>query len=225
MSDILSISFGLTSSLSANTDMLISTLPFGTSEQERLRSIKNDKALSLSLSALLALKSLIDMQDKPIESSQLTILRSANRKPYFKDLDLFFSLSHTDGIALCALCHKPVGIDIEWIDEKVNFLDISKRFFSAEEQAYVSESASPLLAFYSLWTKKEACAKLTGEGLISVCKGNPSNIGFCKQYLLEYNGKRGIISLCCTKADDVQIHGAEKELVIYELNTEEQNEL
>ena len=221
MSDILSISFCLTSSLSNDTDMLISALPFGAFEQERLRSIKNVDALQLSLSAMISLKSLIDMQDESIPDSKLTILRTPNRKPYFKYLDLFFSLAHTDGIALCALCDKPVGIDIEWIDDRSSLLDIAKRFFSAEEQAYISQSAFPLLVFYSLWTKKEAYAKLTGEGLISVCRATPSNIGFSKQYLLEHNGKKAIISVCCAESEAVQIYNIEKELVIYELNTEE----
>lgn len=197
--------------------MLISALPFGRCEQERLCSIKNGNALKLSLCALLSLKSLIDKHYPSTADLDLTVLRSENRKPYFKNLECFFSLSHTDGIALCALGDNPVGIDIEWIDEKNNFLDISKRFFSPEEQTYICESASPLLSFYSLWTKKEAYAKLTGEGLISICKANPSSIGHCKQYLLEYEGKKAIISLCSTKSDDIQIHDPEKEFNIYEL--------
>ena len=217
VSGILSISFCPTRAITQDTDTLISALPFGSFEQERLRSIKNSNALKLSLCALLSLKSLIDEHYPSTANLDLTVLRTENRKPYFKSLDCFFSLSHTDGIALCVLGDKPVGIDIECIEEKNNFLDISKRFFSQDEQAYISESASPLLSFYSLWTKKEAYAKLMGEGLISVCRTSASGIGYCKQYLLEYEGKKAIISLCSTKPDNIQIHDPKKEFKIYEL--------
>ena len=198
--DILSVSFCLTATLDGDIEGLISSLPFGISEQERLCSMKNDSARRSSLASLLALRSLL-----PESCDDLTILRTQNRKPYFGSHPLHFSLSHIDGISVCAISDTPVGIDIEWLDRERNFLDVSRRFFSLDEQKLIEESLTPSFDFYSLWTKKEALAKLTGEGLISVCSAKSHDEGYYTQYILEHEGRRAILSICSANPENTPV--------------------
>ena len=215
---ILSISFCLTSSITKSSERLIEELPFGATEKERLHSIKNKSAQKLSLCALLSLKALLNSHNIKHDNSNLTVLRTENRKPYFESNELYFSLSHTDGIAVAALDNNPVGVDIEWINESKCFSDISRRFFTSDEQMLINESKYPALSFYSLWTKKEALGKLTSMGLISVCSSPPSEIYFYKQYLLSYKGQKAIISVCSTQETDIHLHCSHDEIEINEIN-------
>ncbi len=162
--------------------------------------MKNESARCSSLSSLLALKSLL-----PEVCDDLTILRTENRKPYFSKYPLHFSLSHIDGISVCAISDAPVGVDIEWFDQERSFIDVSRRFFSPDEQKLIEESQAPAFDFYSLWTKKEALAKLTGEGLISVCSAKHCNEGYYKQYILEYEGRRAIMTICSANPEDTPV--------------------
>ncbi len=63
---------------------------------------------------------------------------------------------------------EPVGLDIEDLSLKRNFLNLAKHFFSMEEYEYVRKFG--VMAFYKLWTAKEAIAKLRGRGLAEVLR-------------------------------------------------------
>ena len=56
-----------------------------------------------------------------------------------------------------------VGVDIEQCRE-VNYLSLARRFFHAEETAFLSASADPCGAFFTLWTLKESYLKAEGVG-------------------------------------------------------------
>jgi 4'-phosphopantetheinyl transferase len=86
---------------------------------------------------------------------------------------LEFNLSHSGDLAMYAICwQRPVGIDLEWIDERLEMDVIAPKFFSpAELQMY--RAASPhqkANTFFSCWTQKEAYLKARGEGFC-----HPSN--------------------------------------------------
>lgn len=83
---------------------------------------------------------------------------------------LYFSLSHTKGLAVCAVAPFPVGIDAEYVRKGRE--KIAKRFFHAEEQEYILSSQNPEECFFSLWTQKEAWAKLTDQPLADVLARN-----------------------------------------------------
>lgn len=80
---------------------------------------------------------------------------------------LCFNLSHSQALALYAIAHRPIGIDLEYIRPLDDLLKIAKRFFCQSEYALI-ESLPPdqkPKAFFHLWTCKEAYLKATGEGL------------------------------------------------------------
>lgn len=90
-------------------------------------------------------------------------VRTGTRMP-----DMTFSLSHSNGVALCALSRsRRVGVDVEWVRPLTDMEPIAERVFSAEELPLflaLPESTKER-AFFELWTRKEACVKAVGLGL------------------------------------------------------------
>jgi 4'-phosphopantetheinyl transferase len=79
-----------------------------------------------------------------------------------------FNVSHTRGMAFIALTTRhAVGIDVEWIDRKVQDRDIAERYFSTRESEYLASLAPPERThqFFSYWTCKEAYLKMQGRGI------------------------------------------------------------
>lgn len=79
-----------------------------------------------------------------------------------------FNLSHSHGLALCAVARgREVGIDIERVRAEVAALGIAGRFFSPGEQTALRAlpAAAVHPAFFRLWTCKEAYVKATGAGI------------------------------------------------------------
>lgn len=81
---------------------------------------------------------------------------------------LNFNLSHTDGMVLYAItCGRNVGIDIERIRNDLSFKQVAHGFFSQEEiraLEKIKEDQQKEL-FFQFWTRKEAMAKASGEGI------------------------------------------------------------
>jgi 4'-phosphopantetheinyl transferase len=98
---------------------------------------------------------------------------------------LRFNLSHSAGLALCAVArHREVGVDIEGVREMNDLLQIARQFFSSNEYAVLSRlpQAIQTEAFFTCWTRKEAYIKAIGEGLsmpldcfdVSLVPGEPA---------------------------------------------------
>ncbi len=94
--------------------------------------------------------------------NNVEIVKTEKGKPYFKYIpDLFFSISHTDGLTVIALSDCEVGIDVEKI--KKADLRVVRRFLKNEAD-YITEKDSDR-RFFEVWTKKEAYLKCKGTGL------------------------------------------------------------
>jgi 4'-phosphopantetheinyl transferase len=96
------------------------------------------------------------------------ILRDPKGKPFIKDNPVYISVSHTGEYLAIAVHDKPVGVDIQQ-ETDADYQKISSRYFTPEEQAQVDQQG--VEAFYKLWTQKEAYAKLTGEGISQIIRG------------------------------------------------------
>lgn len=143
----------------------------------------NDEYLCLletlpdSVTAYLSQKALLDDRKRSL-LGQLFIRRAALEfcgekdpriaytalgKPYFPDLALFFSVSHSQDRVIAAVSDRPIGADIE----KIGAPDfrIADRFFTQAESRYVGNDP---VRFYEIWTKKEAAAKARGIALSDV---------------------------------------------------------
>ena len=81
------------------------------------------------------------------------------------DSAICFNLAHSGSLLLFAIGkEKHVGIDVEIIDEKIDFKRITSLVFSSDEQLSLSLSLDPICDFYALWTAKEAILKAAGRG-------------------------------------------------------------
>ena len=81
---------------------------------------------------------------------------------------LHFNLAHSHGRALLAICNSAeVGIDLEWIDSKVEIEDIAERFFTPEECSEMMALAGHdrMTELFDLWCCKEAYLKAIGVGI------------------------------------------------------------
>ncbi|MCR5266242.1 MAG: hypothetical protein K6E29_06580 [Cyanobacteria bacterium RUI128] len=78
------------------------------------------------------------------------IITDKKGKPYLKNSDLHFSISHSNNILIACFDNYPCGIDIEQI-KKRNFDRFSE---------YYGEEFKGMYDFYKFWTLKEASYKL-----------------------------------------------------------------
>jgi 4'-phosphopantetheinyl transferase len=105
------------------------------------------------------------------------------------DLRLRFNVSHSRGVALCALTRgREIGVDVEFVREDFAGFDIAARFFSAREVSALRALPPDerTCAFFDCWTRKEAYIKARGEGLshplhsfaVSLAPGEPAALLF-----------------------------------------------
>ena len=96
-----------------------------------------------------------------------------------------FNLSHSDRLMLLAVSKgREIGIDVEKMDQQIEFDSIAERFFSSREQATLQSlpEEQKCRAFFACWTRKEAFIKALGDGLsvpldsfdVSLAPGEPA---------------------------------------------------
>ncbi len=95
-------------------------------------------------------------------NSPLPVCFGPHGKPYLED-EPFFSISHTKGLALCAVEEWNTGLDAE----RKRFFSprLQERVFTPAEREMAAASSDPDALFTILWTLKESYMKYTGLGL------------------------------------------------------------
>jgi 4'-phosphopantetheinyl transferase len=94
-----------------------------------------------------------------------------NGKPFLEGDCLEFNLSHSGALALIAIAvGRPVGVDVEQLRSMPDLESIAGRICTPGELATLADLAEPHRerAFFAMWTRKEALAKATGEGIAAV---------------------------------------------------------
>jgi 4'-phosphopantetheinyl transferase len=83
-----------------------------------------------------------------------------------------FSLSHTFGLAVVAVIRdgRQVGVDIESTARRVRVLPLARHYLSPTEADELAELGGEQRTrrFLLMWTRYEAAAKLTGQGLPAI---------------------------------------------------------
>ena len=135
--------------------------PFGYELEKHIAGYKNPSVRHASCSAWgLLYKTLVEHN-----LGHGTVVFEENGKPSFANHDIYFSLSHTKGLCAVAVADIPIGVDIEQCREKYNQHLIERSLSTAEKACFDGD-------FTHLWCRKEAIAKMTGQGIA----GYPSNI-------------------------------------------------
>ena len=106
------------------------------------------------------------------DPSLLTFASAACGKPYlsgaYAGATLRFNLSHTRGLALCAIgLEREIGADVEAVTRSVDVDAVARDSFSPAEHNALLRLAPEerRAAFFRVWTRKEAYVKAVGEGL------------------------------------------------------------
>ncbi|WP_235299325.1 4'-phosphopantetheinyl transferase family protein [Portibacter marinus] len=127
--------------------------------------LKKDRDLSIASKYMLK-KLLSNYLNQSLSSVKL--YRDHNNKPYLKDTDLKFNLSHSNSAILVAITlQNSIGVDIEDSSKIIDVFSIVNRYFSSFEIESLKNTDPDLQvkAFYNLWTRKEAFIKALGGGL------------------------------------------------------------
>lgn len=170
---------------------------------------RRGKTFANSACGLLLLDSLL--QKHGIERAELVISVDEKGRPHVNRSDLDFSVSHSEGCAMCAVAvgeGANVGVDVQherpYSLEKMT--ELARAFMTAEELAEFSEPIAagktmPMLSmdkdledfnlktrqFYTAWTRREAYAKRVGSDIFD-------NLGTAN--LVGEHFRDGIISSC-----------------------------
>lgn len=151
--------------------------PFGAELSDHIASYKNALKRA-SCSVWCHLYNTLQSNGFPIP----TVSFSATGKPCFLDSPICFSLSHTRGLCAVAISDRPVGVDIEIRKSGYPCHLVERSLCEAEKNVYDGD-------FTRIWCRKEAVAKMTGEGIT----GYPAHIdttGYAfHEELIDYEGK------------------------------------
>ncbi|MBR5228394.1 MAG: 4'-phosphopantetheinyl transferase superfamily protein [Firmicutes bacterium] len=151
------------------------------------------------------------------------VLRTSGGKPFFMRYpDIHFSVSHTKNHWLCIFCDVPVGIDAELCSRKIhNSEKILDRFFSENERRSIKDSTDPGYEMISVWTQKEACLKMKGQGVFKDMKYLDVKAPEAKEVYLQTvtdtaDGEDSLIITVCTAGEtgytDLEIINIDKEI-------------
>ena len=127
--------------------------------KQRILGMKNEKNRRQCFAAGLLLEKVL----KEYGQDPKNIVIGKHGKPELEGI--YFNLSHSDDMVICAVSDKPVGCDVERLRQAPK--GIATRYFSEKEQVYLEQFGGEDYdkEFFRLWTVKESYVKMTGEGM------------------------------------------------------------
>ncbi len=135
-------------------------------KQQRVERFRFEDGKKRTVAGEMLARKMISGQCK-INEEKIVFKTGEKGKPYTKSVNIYFNISHSDELVLCALNENPIGVDIEKIRD-INEMVI-RHTCNAGELEYVYESGisreESLKRFFEIWTYKEACFKFRGTGI------------------------------------------------------------
>ena len=133
-------------------------------KKEKIDRLKVRKDKNLSLAGELILK--YAFENLGYDYSQIIFSKKETGKPFLENLNLKFSISHSDTFSAVAVSEDEVGIDIEKIKDYNPA--IAKKIFTENEFkkicSYENDTERKNI-FFRIWTLKEAYVKMTGKSI------------------------------------------------------------
>lgn len=117
-----------------------------------------------------------------------------NTKPFIKELNYHFSITHSHNIVAVIISEDEVGVDAQMIDLSKNIPSLVKYTLSDNETFEfnnLDESQKPNY-FYSKWVMKEAYFKMNGTGLTK--KFKDVTLDYKVHFIKDLTGKSYCIS-------------------------------
>ena len=129
--------------------------------KEKIDFYRFEKDKKLSAGAFLLLRKLLSERN----IVDFEIKKGKYGKPcVYNHKNIYFNLSHSGKMVLCAISDKEIGADIEYNDPEID-LNIAKNFFFNREYESIMNSEKPHDAFFKYWVLKESYMKYTGLGM------------------------------------------------------------
>ena len=129
--------------------------------QDKIDFYRFEKDKKLSAGAYLLLKKLLSEENIP----NPLFKTEKYGKAYISNFEnVYFNLSHSGKMVLCAISDREVGVDIEYSDPKID-LNIAKLYFYNGEYESIMNSQNPADEFFKYWVLKESYMKYTGLGM------------------------------------------------------------
>lgn len=134
------------------------------------------------------------LQKNKIDRSALIIKVDKQNRPRISDENLDFSISHSEGCALCALAvgngaeSVSVGCDVQHVRNysQEKMVELSRAFMNESELSEFERGYDPN-AFFNAWTHREAYVKRAGADIFDALK----NADLSGEYFLD-----GDITVC-----------------------------
>ena len=129
--------------------------------QDKIDFYRFEKDKKLSAGAYLLLKKLLSEENitNPLFKTE------KYGKAYISNFEnVYFNLSHSGKMVLCAISDREVGADVEYNDPAID-LDIAKHYFYNSEYENIMNADNPSDEFFKYWVLKESYMKYTGLGM------------------------------------------------------------
>lgn len=136
-------------------------------------------------------------------------------KPYFSDISLKFSISHTskrnsnnsdtnansspNTIWGCAVSDREIGLDLQFV-RQVEYNEIAKKYFSKHENGFINKYG--IDGFFQIWTRREAIGKVLAEGFFIDDNDFEGSVGKNFELLQEIKYKDKILEVFTHKFSD-----------------------
>lgn len=102
------------------------------------------------------------LKELNIDYKEIEIYYNSNDKPYIKDQNIFYNISHKGNYVCIYVSSKDVGIDIEIIKD---YNETTLNYVSTEKERKKIKNS---LDFYTLYTLKEAYFKMLGTNIFDM---------------------------------------------------------
>ena len=125
------------------------------SEKDRRRSVLGERLARKGISKLCG-----------IFENEIVFERTEKGKPFVTNADVFYSVSHSKGIVVCAIDKDEIGVDAEMIrDIDLNITRIACTERDKEFIFEADDKNEQIERFFTVWTAKEAYFKFVGTGI------------------------------------------------------------
>ncbi len=161
-------------------------------KQKRMQidKYKNYETKARTLVAEILLKNLLASQN--ISYQNIKYFNNKYGKPYLKNNELFFNISHSFDYVITTISNKEIGIDIEKV--RKTSLKVINQFATSKEKKYILSSDENIEErIFKIYTLKEAYFKMLGTNLNHILEIE-FNIKNDKVYCSDKNVKVGFIN-------------------------------
>ena len=130
-------------------------------KKERIKLLQKENTKKRSILGEILFIKLLNKNN--INYNDIEIILNENGKPYIKNSNIYYNISHSENYVICAISNHPIGIDIE----KIRLINLStiNQYTTSLEKDYISNDSTRALEIY---TTKEAYIKCIGSNILHI---------------------------------------------------------